>query len=118
VAKRARTIDEYLTGVSAESRAALQKVRRAIHATAPKAEECISYGMPAFRLNGKLIAGFRAAADHCSYHPMSGETVSALRKELAGYDTSRGTVRFSPRAALPADLVRRLVKTRIAELTK
>jgi uncharacterized protein YdhG (YjbR/CyaY superfamily) len=118
VAKRARTIDEYLTGLDIESRAALQKVRRAIHAAAPKAEECISYGMPAFRLNGKLIAGFRATAKHCSYHPMSGDTVATLRTELAGYDTSRGTVRFAPRAALPAALVRRLVKTRMAELTK
>jgi uncharacterized protein YdhG (YjbR/CyaY superfamily) len=118
VAKRVRTIDEYLTGLDAESRAALQKVRRAIHAAAPKAEECISYGMPAFRLNGKLIAGFRAAANHCSFHPMSGDTVATLRTELTGYDTSRGTIRFSPRAALPATLVRRLVKARITELQK
>ena len=118
MAERARTIDEYLTGLDAESRAALQKVRRAIHAAAPKAEECISYGMPAFRLNGKLIAGFRAAANHCSFHPMSGDTVATLQTELTGYDTSRGTIRFSPRAALPATLVRRLVKARIAELKR
>jgi uncharacterized protein YdhG (YjbR/CyaY superfamily) len=118
VAKRARTIDEYLAGVDADSRAALQKVRRAIRAAAPEAEECISYGMPAFRLNGKLIAGFRAAANHCSFHPMSGATVATLRAELVEYDTSPGTVRFSPRAALPATLVRRLVKARIAECAK
>jgi len=118
VAKRPRTIDEYLTGLDPESRAALQKVRGAIHAAAPKALECISYVMPAFRPNGKLIAGFRAAAKHCSYHPMSGDTVATLRTELAGYDTSRGAVRFAPQAALPAALIRRLVKTRIAELTK
>jgi uncharacterized protein YdhG (YjbR/CyaY superfamily) len=116
VAKRPRTIDEYLVGVNANSRAALQRVRRAIHAAAPDAEECISYGMPAFRLDGKLIAGFRAAAGHCSFHPMSGATVATLRAELAGYDTSPGTIRFSPRAGLPAALVRRLVKARIAEL--
>jgi uncharacterized protein YdhG (YjbR/CyaY superfamily) len=118
VATRPRTIDEYLAGVDAESRAALQKVRRAIHAAAPKAEECISYGMPAFRLNGKLIAGFRAAANHCSYHPMSGATVTSLVSELAGYDTSPGTIRFSARAALPAALVRKLVKARIGELAE
>jgi uncharacterized protein YdhG (YjbR/CyaY superfamily) len=116
VAKRSRTIDEYLVGVDANSRAALQRLRRAIHAAAPDAEECISYGMPAFRLDGKLIAGFRAAAGHCSFHPMSGATVATLRAELAGYDTSPGTIRFSPRAGLPAALVRRLVKARIAEL--
>ena len=63
---------------TAENRVALQNVRSAIHAAAPSAEECISYGMPAFRLNGRLIAGFRAAAKHCSYYPMSGATVATL----------------------------------------
>ncbi len=112
----ARTIDSYLAGLDAKSRTSLQKVRRAIRVAAPTAEECISYGMPAFRLNGKLIAGFRAAANHCSYHPMSGATVTTLRKDLAGYDTSSGTVRFSKSAGLPAPLVRKLVKARVAEV--
>ena len=110
-----QSIDEYLTGLSPDNRAALQKVRRAVHAAAPGAEECISYGMPAFRRHGKLIAGFKAAAHHCSFHPMSGETVATLKADLAGYDTSRGTIRFSARAGLPATLVRKMVKTRIAE---
>jgi len=118
VATKPRTIDEYLGGVSAGHRAALQKVRRAVRAAVPGAEECISYGMPAFRLNGKLIAGFRSAAHHCSFHPMSGATVTTLEKELAEYDTSPGTIRFSPRAGLPAALVRKLVKARIAEVAK
>jgi uncharacterized protein YdhG (YjbR/CyaY superfamily) len=118
VATRPRTIDGYLAGLSAENRAALQKVRRAVHAAAPKAEECISYGIPAFRLNGKLIAAFKAAAGHCSFHPMSGDTVTTLKADLAGYDTSRGTIRFSARAGLPATLVRKLVKTRIAEVAE
>ena len=113
--KKPRSIDEYLDGLSGEKRAALQKVRRAIHAAAPKAEECISYGIPAFRLEGRLIAGFRAAAKHCSYFPMSGATVATLREELAGYDTSPGTIRFDARSGLPAALIRRLVKARIAE---
>ena len=118
VATRPRTIDEYLAGLDADRRTALEKVRRAIHAAAPKAEECISYGLPAFRLNGQLIAGFQAAANHCSFHPMSGATVATLDAELARYDTSRGTIRFSPRAPLPATLIRRLVKARIAETAK
>lgn len=113
--KRSRAIDEYLAGLSPEYRTALQKVRRAVHAAAPGAEECISYGMPAFRLNGKLIAGLKAADRHCSFHPMSGETVATLEADLAGYETSRGTVRFPARAGLPAALVRKLVKARIAE---
>ena len=115
MATKPRTIDEYLAGVSPENRAALQKVRRAVHAAAPGAEECISYGMPAFRLDGTLIAGFKAAANHCSFHPMSGETVATLEADLVGYETSRGTIRFSARAGLPAPLVRKLVKTRITE---
>ena len=116
--KRPRTINEYLAALQAEDRAALQKVRRAVRAAAPKAKECIAYGMPAFRLDGELIAGFRAAAEHCSYHPMSGVTVATLRAELARYDTSRGTIRFSPRRGLPAALVRKLVKARMAESEK
>jgi uncharacterized protein YdhG (YjbR/CyaY superfamily) len=71
--------------------------------------------MPAFRLNGKLIAGFRSAANHCSFHPMSGATVATLKAELAGHDTSPGTIRFSTHAGLPATLVGKLVKARIAE---
>jgi uncharacterized protein YdhG (YjbR/CyaY superfamily) len=114
--KRPRTIDEYLSGQSTEIRAALQRVRRAIRAAAPGAEECISYGMPAFRLDGKLIAGFRAAANHCSYHPMSGATVARLGTELAAYDTSPGTIRFPAERGMPASLVRKLVRARMAEL--
>jgi uncharacterized protein YdhG (YjbR/CyaY superfamily) len=115
MAKSPRTIDEYLAGMTSENRRALQKVRRAVRAVAPAAEECISYGMPAFRLNGKLIAGFRGAAKHCSFHPMSGATVATLKAELVMYDTSPGTIRFSARVGLPATLVRKLVKARIAE---
>jgi uncharacterized protein YdhG (YjbR/CyaY superfamily) len=118
VATKPHTVDEYLAGLSPANRTALQKVRRAILAAAPEAEECISYGMPAFRLNGKLIAGFKAAASHCSFYPMSGDTVATLKADLGAYDTSRGTIRFPARAGLPATLVRKLVKTRIAESTK
>jgi uncharacterized protein YdhG (YjbR/CyaY superfamily) len=115
MAKRPRTIDEYLAGTTAANRAALQKVRAAVRAAAPKAEECIAYGMPAFRLEGKYVAGFRAAAGHCAFHPMSGTTVATLRNELARYDTSPGTVRFPPERPLPVALVRKLVRARIAE---
>ncbi len=117
MATKPRTIDDYLANLSDENRRALQKARRAVHAAAPKAEESISYGMPAFRLNGKLIAGFKAAANHCSFHPMSGDTVAALEKDLIGYDTSRGTIRFSARAGLPSALVRKLVRARIKEIS-
>ena len=115
MATKPQTIDGYLAGLSPENRAALRKVRRAVHAAAPGVEECISYGMPAFRLKGKLIAGFKAAANHCSFHPMSGDTVATLKADLAGYETSKGTIKFSARAGLPATLVRKLVEARTAE---
>ena len=84
-------------------------VRASIKA-APKAEETISYGFPAFRLNGKVLACFRGASAHCSYHPMSGRIVAANRAALGGYETSTGTVRFPIGAPPPARIVRLLGK--------
>jgi uncharacterized protein YdhG (YjbR/CyaY superfamily) len=111
-----RTIDEYLATVSAEQRAALQRIRKAVRAAAPGAEECISYGLPAFRIDGKGLAAFGAASSHCSFFPMSGKTVATLAEDLEGYDTSKGTIRFPPGNPLPAALVKKLVKARMAEI--
>ena len=111
---RPATIDEYLAGLSADQRQALEKVRRTIRAAAPAAEECISYSLPAFRLNGVLV-GFGASARHCAFYPMSGSTIAAFRNELKGYETSKGTIRFTPDKPLPASLVRKLVKARLVE---
>jgi uncharacterized protein YdhG (YjbR/CyaY superfamily) len=112
--RTASTIDEYLANLSDDKRAALEKLRKTIRAAAPQAEECISYQMPAFRLNGMLV-GFGATANHCAFYPMSASTVAAHKEELQGYDTSKGTIRFQPDKPLPAALVRKLVKARIAE---
>jgi uncharacterized protein YdhG (YjbR/CyaY superfamily) len=111
---KVKTIDEYLAALSDDQRAALDKLRKTIRAAAPGAEECISYGLPAFRLNGVLVA-FGARANHCAFYPMSASTVAAYKDELTGYETSTGTVRFQPDNPLPAALVRRMVKARIAE---
>lgn len=108
------TIDEYLAGVSDEQRAALEKLRQAIKAAAPKAEECISYGLAAFRQNGVLV-GFGATAKHCAFYLWSGSIVGEFEKDLEKYDTSKGTIRFSAEQPLPATLVKKLVKARIAE---
>jgi uncharacterized protein YdhG (YjbR/CyaY superfamily) len=110
-----KTIDEYLTALGNDQRAALEKLRKAIRAAAPKAEECISYRLPAFRLNGKLLVAFGARANHCAFYPMSSSTVEAHVKELKDYETSKGTVRFQAGDPLPTTLVRKLVKARIAE---
>ena len=112
--EKPETIDDYLTSVSDDQRVALEKLRKTIKAVAPKAEECISYQIPAFRLNGMLV-GFGATANHCAFYPMSSSTVAAHQAELKGYDTSKGTIRFQPNHPLPAALVRKLVKARMAE---
>ena len=109
------TIDEYLAGLSGDKRAALEKVRKAVRAAAPGAEECISYGLAAFRLDGMPLVAFGGAANHCGFYPMSSSAVEAFRDELKGYDTSKGTIRFQPDRPLPAALVRKLVKARAAE---
>jgi uncharacterized protein YdhG (YjbR/CyaY superfamily) len=111
---KVKTVDEYLAALSDDKRIALEKLRRTIRAAAPRAEECISYQLPAFRLNGMLVA-FGATAAHCAFYPLSASTVSAHKEELKNYDTSKGTIRFQPQKPLPAALVRKLVKARIAE---
>ena len=110
-AKR-QTIDEYLARVSPEQRTALNKLRRTIHKAFPRAEECISYGIPAFRLDGRVVAWFAAAAHHLSFFP--GGVLGPFSEELKDYQTSKGTVRFQPDRPLPAGLVRRMINARIA----
>lgn len=107
-----RTIDEYLDRVSPDKRAALQALRETVRAAAPDAEECISYQMPAFRLNGMLV-WFGAGVNHCAFYP--GATVAAFKDELSGFATSKGTIRFQPDTPLPTALVRRIVLARIEQ---
>jgi uncharacterized protein YdhG (YjbR/CyaY superfamily) len=109
-----QTIDEYLAPLSGDKRAALQKLREAIKAAAPRAEECISYQIPAFRLDGKLLVFFGAATNHCSFYP-GAHPIEAHKDELKAYSISKGTIRFPVDRPLPVSLVRKLVKTRIAE---
>jgi len=110
-----RTIDQFLAEVNLEQRAVLEKLRRNIHAAARKAEECISYGLAAFRLNGRLLVAFGAWKDHCALYPMSSTTAAMFRDELKNFETSKGTIRFTADKPLPAALVKKVVKARIAE---
>jgi uncharacterized protein YdhG (YjbR/CyaY superfamily) len=110
----AATIDAYLARVEPEQRAALEALRQLIRKAAPKAEEVITYGIPAFKLHGFVI-GFAASARHCSLHPMNSHTVADFAADLVGYSTSKGTIRFAPDKPLPAALVKRIVKARVAE---
>jgi uncharacterized protein YdhG (YjbR/CyaY superfamily) len=102
------TIDEYLGCLPVAQRAALQRVRRIIQATAPEAEECISYRIPAFKLNGKGLIWFGAAAQHCAIYGVGNDLA------LKDYDTSgKGTLRFTVAKPLPEALVRKLVRARM-----
>jgi uncharacterized protein YdhG (YjbR/CyaY superfamily) len=114
VKRKPETIDDYLETVSDDQHAALERLRRTIRAMVPRAEECISYGIPAFRLDGRVLVFFAAARHHCSFFP-GAHPIDALKNDLTAYSTSTGTVRFTPDAPLPAALVRKLVKTRLDE---
>ena len=109
-----QTIDEYPAPLSDEKRAALEKLRGAIKSVAPEAEECISYQIPAFRLGGRMLVAFGAAANHCALYP-GAFPLEVHKDELKAYGSSKGTIRFQADSPLPATLVRKLVKTRIAE---
>jgi len=115
MARRAKTIDEYLATVSGSKRIALEKLRKTIRSIVPKAAECISYGIPAYRLDGAVVAGFCATAKGCSYLPFSGSTLGELGDELAGYEMTKSSLHFLPDEPLPPSLVRKLLKARIAE---
>ena len=110
----AGTVDEYLARVPDEMRPALEALRKTIRAAAPGATEVISYQVPTFKLNGSLVS-FGAAKSHCAFYVMSPAVMEAHKDDLKGYDTSKGTVRFTPDRPLPAALVTKLVKARIAE---
>jgi uncharacterized protein YdhG (YjbR/CyaY superfamily) len=115
MARKFATIDAYLATVKGERRAALDALRKTIRKAVPKAEECISYGIPAFRLGGEVIAGFSKTAKGCSYFPFSGSTLKSLASELSGYGGTKSSLHFQPQQHLPAKLVRKLLRARIAE---
>ena len=109
-------VDAYLDSISSDKAALLRRIRRAIRAAAAGAEEGFSYGLPAFRLNGRPLVCYGASTNHCSFFPMSPAVIRAHAADLKNYETSKGTIRFSADNPLPAALVRKLVKTRIAEM--
>jgi uncharacterized protein YdhG (YjbR/CyaY superfamily) len=109
-------IDATLAGLPAAQRAALQALRETIAAAAPEAEETISYGMSAFRYHGRALVSYAAFKAHCSLFPMSSAVIEKHRQELAGFATAKGTLRFTPEHPLPDDLVKRIVRERMAQI--
>jgi len=108
-------IDEYLADVPEPARGTLQKIRAAIRSAVPReATEAITYRIPTFKYNGGLVA-FAAFSNHCSLFPMSYAVIGAFKKELKGFEVSKGTIRFPVDKPLPTTLVKKIVKARIAE---
>ena len=108
----ARDVDDYLSRVPEDSRAALEHLRRTIKAIVPDAVEVISYQIPTFKYQGRMLVSYAAFAEHCSFFP-GAAPIEAHRNE--SYQTSKGTIRFPASKPLPAALVKKLVKTRIEE---
>ena len=111
----AQEIDQYLAALEEPKRATLALLRQRILHVLPEAEQGISYGLPAFKIDGKTIAGFAAFKSHLSYLPHSGSVFPQLRDELKGYVTSSGALRFDIGDALPAPLVEKLIAVRLKQ---
>ncbi len=112
----AADVDAYLAGVAEPQRSTLAVVRERLRAELPQAQEVISYGVPAFAVDGTAVAGYAAAKKHCSYLPMSGSVLSSMADDLAGYEWSKGALRFPIDDPLPAELIATLVRARLALL--
>jgi len=108
-------VEQYLDSLDPPKRAALAQLRETIVSIVPDAEQCISYGMPAFKLRGKTIAGFAAFKTHLSYLPHSGSVITQLPEETAGYTTTKGSLHFPVDEPLPDSLVKKLLDVRMAE---
>jgi uncharacterized protein YdhG (YjbR/CyaY superfamily) len=113
-----RDVDEYLAALDEPKRRTLERLRTTILEIVPEAEQCISYGMPAFRLDGKVVAGFAAFKNHLSYLPHSGSVLPELADDLVGYTASKGALQFSVDKPLPKALVKKLIAVRQRQLGK
>ena len=109
-------IDEYLATLDEPKRGTLEQLRRTILEVIPDAEQCISYGMPAFKLDGRAVAGFAAFKNHLSYFPHSGSVLPEVSDDLVGYTASKGTLQFPIDKPLPKFLVRKLIAVRRRQL--
>ncbi len=108
-------IDAYLAAQPDDVRAALERVRSIVRATAPDCTERVSYGVPIFR-QGKDLVGLSAQKDHCALHSMSPGLMKTIRVEFRGFKVSGATIHFTPEAPLSRDLIEAIVRARLAEL--
>jgi uncharacterized protein YdhG (YjbR/CyaY superfamily) len=112
----AQRVEDYLAKVSSPQRETLDAVRASLRRTLPDATEDLKYGMPAFLVDGKGVAGYAAFKAHCSYFPMSGDVLVAAGDAVSKYEVSKGGLRFPSDKPLPITLIRKLVKLRLAEI--
>jgi uncharacterized protein YdhG (YjbR/CyaY superfamily) len=110
------SVEDYLSEVPDEARAALERLRKTIKAAAPDTTETISYQMPTFKFQGRALMGYAAFKNHCSLFPYSSRVLDSYKKELEPFETSKGTIRFLVDKPLPDGLVKKLVKARIEEI--
>jgi uncharacterized protein YdhG (YjbR/CyaY superfamily) len=110
------TFDEYLSTLPDPQRSELERIRRLVRGLVPDAEEGESYGMPAFKYRNRPLLGFKASKNHLSVFPFSPEAIEAVRDSLAGFDLSKGTVRFTPDYPLPDAAIEGLVRYRLSEI--
>jgi uncharacterized protein YdhG (YjbR/CyaY superfamily) len=111
----AEEVDQYLDALEEPKRTTLARLRQTILDILPEADQGISYGVPAFTVRGKTIAGFAAFKNHLSYLPHSGSVFPQLKDELTGYSTSSGALRFSIDQPLPVPLVEKLIAVRLQQ---
>jgi uncharacterized protein YdhG (YjbR/CyaY superfamily) len=111
-------IDDYLAKIEEPKRSTLERLRRTILGIVPEAQECISYQVPAFRVGGKVIAGFAAFKNHLSYLPFSGSVLNQLSEDLEGYDKTLSALHFPVDRPLPEALVKKLINVRLRELRR
>ncbi len=110
-------IDTYLAVLDEPARAALEQLRGTILEVVPDAEEGLSYGVPAFRVSGKPVAGFAAYKRHLTYVPHSGSVLTALADDLGDFEASKGALKFTTDTPLPTSLVTKLIRARLEELS-
>ena len=111
-----QTMDDYIALQPPKAQVALERVRRAIAKAVPAVEECISYSIPAFRYNGRILLYFAGWKDHISIYPASDAMGAAFEGELDEYRASKGTLRFPLAKPVPAALVARIAKFRAQEM--
>ena len=115
-AMASREVDAYIDALDETKRSTLRRLRADISEAIPDAEECISYGMPGYRLNGNMVAGFAAFKQHLSYLPHSGSVLPAVEDALEGYEYTKGSLHFPVDTPLPRKLVKRLIDVRLSQI--